>query len=362
MLIFKKATREQSGADSYNRFEYQISYTFSHLIKNYKKDLKDYIVFCEFHDDFIQSKNNKKFDCIDFFQVKTKNKGSFTYKMLFDKTEGKNHSFMGYIFYNFLNFKEQCNECFFITNLPFDKDLEDWQRAIIEKKDLSKNNSELFNRILNSLKSEFAQIDSKLFIATFNKFINNTYLKVTDLDLKNHDKVVHSDFINLMQFQSVDLAAAQLMHGTIKETIRKKARYKFDSIVSQKRIIEKKSITLDIFEKIENMRDLRDNTYNLFNELPLNVIDINTYKYILKNHYDYKIINSADVLYIELVSDFVVYCEEFIKKNVHLIETANIINYGKQITKEFKGNHPNINNKLLEVLFYETYFRTITFS
>ncbi|WP_438769937.1 dsDNA nuclease domain-containing protein [Enterococcus sp. DIV0213h] len=47
--------REQSGADSQNRFEYQVSSIVSHLIQKYKNN-EEVMVYCEFHDDFSELK------------------------------------------------------------------------------------------------------------------------------------------------------------------------------------------------------------------------------------------------------------------------------------------------------------------
>ncbi|MCO5497097.1 dsDNA nuclease domain-containing protein [Enterococcus innesii] len=113
--------REQSGADSQNRFEYQVSSIVSHLIQKYKNN-EEVMVYCEFHDDFSELKKVNEDKNLIFYQVKTNNVNThWTVNRLITK-DGK-HSMIGAILYNYYTFHDKCSSCFFITNITFDSNL-----------------------------------------------------------------------------------------------------------------------------------------------------------------------------------------------------------------------------------------------
>lgn len=59
--------REQAGADSYNRFEYQVHWIVCHII-NKLHDNTECIVFCEYHDDMTEfSIDDQQYQ---FYQIK----------------------------------------------------------------------------------------------------------------------------------------------------------------------------------------------------------------------------------------------------------------------------------------------------
>ena len=116
--------REQAGSDSYNRFEYQVHWIVCYIIGEMQENTRC-IVFYEFHDDMAEfSPNNQQYQ---FFQIKTKeNPSNWTIAEMSKKEKKKmgeyKKSFLGFIFYNYLVFDNECSNCYFISNNDFDND------------------------------------------------------------------------------------------------------------------------------------------------------------------------------------------------------------------------------------------------
>ena len=142
--------REQAGSDSYNRFEYQVHWIVYHIIN--QLDLKPKcIVFCEFHDDMAQLEQGED-SAFEFFQIKTKEEsGEWTVAELSKREKRKNgiykKSFLGFVFYNFLKFGNECTCCHFVSNNQYDFDVRSWQSIIEDKKIMKDENFELYSKI-----------------------------------------------------------------------------------------------------------------------------------------------------------------------------------------------------------------------
>lgn len=365
-MIFNKLAREQSGSDTYNRFEFQTSYTFEKLIEIYKEKKSNKVIFCELHDDLIISKESTKFDEVNFFQVKTQDSGTFTFRKLFHIEPGKNHSFMGYVFYNFMHFPDNCKECYFITNQPINikksSDLKNWINSVHKKFDLKAVHPNTYNEIKSKIRNEFPNsiCSNDQFEKTFEVFIKNTYFEKTNLDLTNHRKIVHSNFIELMEFKKHQLDTVQLLHESIRREIVQRANTKFDYIPSKETLLRKKSISCEVFENINNQIISEDVIFELFNHLNLNQIDIKALKTILKSHYQYMNLNPDDIRYIEEIEGIFNLYDEYISKHFNDLDSLTLQSKFKDLSGNIIINHPSISKKLLEALFYEKYFEKIS--
>ncbi|MEX3743543.1 dsDNA nuclease domain-containing protein [Lysinibacillus xylanilyticus] len=365
-MIFNKVAREQSGSDSYNRYEFQTSYTFNKLLAIYKEENKEKTIFCELHDDLIISNDSIKFNEVNFFQVKTRDSGTFTYNRLFKVEPGKKHSFMGYVFYNFLNFPNICKKCYFITNQEINSELnselDDWIKSVHYKTDLKMTHPTSYNNIKSSIKNEFplSICPDNLFEKTFNIFIKNTYFELTDLDLKNHRKIVHSNFVQMMEFKNLQLDTVQHLHEAIRREIVEKSTTKFDYIASRETILNKKSISYEIFDKIQSSLIKKNEVSELFSHLPLNIIDIKIIKKALKQHNDYMILNPDDIEYFEEIEEYLGIYETYFTEQFFNISSTSLPSEFNNLVSGYTIQHQNINLRILEGLFYEKYFEKIS--
>lgn len=104
-----------------NRFDYQKDWTICKLLELQSKD-DDYVVICEFHEDVIVLNSSISPSVIDFCQVKTKKRGTWTTTQLCRRSKGKNDdltSIMGRLYAVFDQFKDYDANLYFVTNASF---------------------------------------------------------------------------------------------------------------------------------------------------------------------------------------------------------------------------------------------------
>jgi hypothetical protein len=152
--VLQTQLREKAGSDSYNRYEYQMHWAMYHMMKKFQNG-EEFIIFCEFHDDIAETPNHNSPKCIEFFQIKTKTKGNFTLNELLRKPPNKSHSFLGFIFYNFMKFNQSCTKCHFVGNKEFDIDIKKWQSTIQDNKQLEQEEPEIYNKIKQAIEKEY---------------------------------------------------------------------------------------------------------------------------------------------------------------------------------------------------------------
>lgn len=189
--VLELEQREQAGSGSYNRFEYQVHWIVCHIIGQLENNA-ECIVFCEFHDDmaeFIPEKEEYQ-----FYQIKTKEDSSDWTVAELSKREkkksgGYKKSFLGFIYYNFLNFGVECSHCYFISNNDYDKDVRLWQ-SYIEDGNVPTDTAHLiFQQLVNDVRKKSTEqiktpisfkslVDKKgIEISKINDKINSTISK-----------------------------------------------------------------------------------------------------------------------------------------------------------------------------------------
>lgn len=146
--VLTSSLREQAGSNSFNRFDYQAHWIVYHMIKEYNKG-SEFLVFCQFHDDMAQLNNISNPECIEFYQIKTSETfKSWTLDRLCKTSKKRNgnekHSFLGFIFYNFITFENECSKCHFVSNIERDGNISIWQAIIEDGKELKVENNLLY--------------------------------------------------------------------------------------------------------------------------------------------------------------------------------------------------------------------------
>lgn len=69
--LTSRQPRENAGASSSNRFEYQINWGLHRLLQ-LEKAHEDYVMIQDYHDDIVICNSEKQEDHIDFYQIKTR--------------------------------------------------------------------------------------------------------------------------------------------------------------------------------------------------------------------------------------------------------------------------------------------------
>ncbi len=93
---------------------------------------------------------------MNFFEVKTTSKFSnWTLSRLSNTAKNKSSKgfFIGFLFYNFLSFDEECEKCHFVSNVSVDDEINLWQSVIEDNKLLINEKPALYYKIINTMTS-----------------------------------------------------------------------------------------------------------------------------------------------------------------------------------------------------------------
>lgn len=362
--VLSQPQREQAGSDSYNRFEYQVYWIVCHIIGKLE-DETECIVFCEFHDDMAEfSPNSQQYQ---FFQVKTKdNSSDWTIaemsKREKKKSGGYKKSFLGFIFYNFLSFGTECAHCHFVSNNDFDEDVRLWQSYIEDKKNVQTENIDLYQKIKDRIKEEFIDEMPDSFDSIYEKFIQNTFVHKSELQLTTYESQTMGKFFNHLADKNIPSNTANLIFQQLLCNVRKKSKEKIRTPISMKSLVDKKGVVIgQISNKINgNIKNSGnyDEFYKYLISQSLTEKQINRIE-SAKTLHDTRWLDVNDVKYQEIVivlrKTISAYCESS-GVDVEIGKLKSIC------TQELQKNNllsDSLDEALVEVLYYEQKFNRV---
>jgi hypothetical protein len=369
--ILAAQLREKAGSDSYNRYEYQAHWIVYHMLDNFQKQ-KDFLVFCEFHDDMAESEHSNSPNCLEFFQVKTSaTKKTWSLKSLFQKSKRSNgtykNSFLGFIFYNFHKFSNDCSKCHFITNISFDTDILKWQSIIKDGKTLEIEDFDLFNKIKALAQKEYPKLSKTEFEEVFNRFVQNTHFNKSPLTLEGHVDQVKGIFFEVASKFNLDMKSGYLLLTTIVESVRKKTKTIISTPISYEDLKDQKGISSDIFKQLQTTFS----TIPKHNEIYKRIKDFLTQNGFLDfqinailrklNKHHKKIVDVSDTLYQDTIRLFIEQTELLIEEKFEEMSDFSKLNFLlEQLITTFssKPRHQEIDTMLLRGVFYETILST----
>lgn len=361
-VVLNTPQREQAGSDSYNRFEYQAHWIVCHIMNQLDKNPKC-IIFCEYHDDVAQL-NAGKGTPFEFYQIKTKEEiGEWTISELSAKEKKKNgyykKSFLGFIFYNFLTFGEECSCCHFTSNNNFDIEVRTWQAHIEDGDELKSVNLELYNKIKERIKAEYSEDIPTNFDEVFDRFIQKTFIYNSELQLSTYETQVSGNFFNLLETKKIPTDTAHAIFRQILNDVRQKSKKKILPPISFTKLVTQKGIQInDINEKI-NGKMSSEGDYDVFHQY-LNSISVrpDVINRIIKAKqlHDARWLKIEDIKYQEVVIT--------IRKEIDAVYFDTHVNL-----EDIKTNCRNalaqrkleslvLDDNLIEVLYYERKYRT----
>ena len=113
--------RENAGSMVSNRFDFQKNWAICKLIELAKSN-SDFVLAFEYHEDIIILDSSENAKIIDFFQIKTKNKGKFSLKDLLKRTkssDGEGSSILGKLAFNKINFTDNARSLNIVSNTDY---------------------------------------------------------------------------------------------------------------------------------------------------------------------------------------------------------------------------------------------------
>lgn len=259
--------REQAGSDVYNRYEYQVHWIVCQIISKLNSN-PDCIVFCEYHDDMAELSDPTK-DIFEYYQVKTKDDGSeWTVVDLSQKIKRKDgtykHSFLGFIFYNFMQFGLECAHCSFVSNAPMDVEIRTWQACIEDDLILKLEQPELYQKIKTRISEEYGDNKPDNFDEIFERFIQNTSIITDSLQLQTYEAQTRDNFFTYLKDRKMPINTAHLIFEQIIADVRNKSKQTINPPVSKKSLILKKGIRISDISTLLKSKAVRDDVYYAF--------------------------------------------------------------------------------------------------
>lgn len=353
--------REQAGSDSYNRFEYQVHWIVCHVIDQMSLG-SECIVFCEYHDDMAEfSVENRRFK---FYQIKTKeNLSDWSIAELTKrekrKAGGLKKSFLGFIFYNFLKFAAECSKCYFVSNCDFDRDIRQWQAYIEDGAIVAKEDQSLYQKLKDRLKDEYLNDMPSNFDAVFDLFIQNTFLRKTDLQLNTYEDQVKGKFFDQLETKEIPAGTAHLILKQLISDVRRKSKQKVRPPISMSRLIEKKGIDVaTVTDKINHHIGKNGNYGEFKSFLSSQGVSRNDINRIIaaKAEHDSRWLDVADLKYQEIVLALRQTILDYITGHTEKVDINELNEVCSEVLRHKKLSSYTIDASLIEVLYYEQKF------
>ena len=262
----------------------------------------------EYHEDIIIFNSSSKPNHIDFFQIKTKNKGNFTLNEILKKKKTKENdgnSILGKLFQNKINFDDETNSLNIVSNTSFSfKNSKD--KIFICCDELT--NEEKID-IQNKLKSELS-------IEWLNEFLNIIFFHTSELTIQHHNEITKDKLNKLIENKfSADVKYnPSLAYRTIFDEVNRRNNIEKE-VDSFEELIKYKSISKNDFEKMLQIVVSEPNKLDLlkskvFNSLDASSITISLRKKLLSEWKD------IEIQYLTISNDFFYQCVDLIKKSI----------------------------------------------
>lgn len=261
--------REQAGSDTYNRYEYQVHWIVCQIVSRLERN-PECVIFCEYHDDMAELPDPTK-NIFEYYQVKTKeNNKEWTVVELTRKAKRSDNtykpSFLGFIFYNFMQFGTECSRCTFVTNAPLDEEIRTWQACIEDEEELREEYPEIYSKIKQRVLDEYGNSKPNDFDAVFERFIQNTYISTDSLQLSTYEEQTRGRFFSHLKFEKIPLDTANLLFEQIINDVRIKSKERVNPPISKKSLIHKKGVRVADISALLKSKQIKSDSYADFRD------------------------------------------------------------------------------------------------
>lgn len=189
-----RAPSEFGGQRATNRLNYQRDWTFSLLLKLHLAD-EDYLIVCDYHDDVLLLNGSTNPSRIDFFQIKTAQRKSWTISSLLQQDPGKDGplpSILGKMYKHRINFSTLVGSSHLVSNQAFNvtltEDPKSIDRTVFTAAAIDSSEKQ---KIVALLKTELRMTADPIVDASL-------VFSVSDLSIRGHEEQVKgklSDFL-----------------------------------------------------------------------------------------------------------------------------------------------------------------------
>ncbi|MEY8761269.1 dsDNA nuclease domain-containing protein [Chryseobacterium tongliaoense] len=187
----KVKPRENAGSMASNRFDFQKNWAICKLIELMNSEV-DFLLAFEYHEDIIVLDSVNNPTQIDFYQIKTKDKGSYSLKNILTRKKLKDSdggSILGKLYLNKINFNTETKSLNIVSNTKFSfKSIQESQTLIC----CSELNEEEKKQIEGSLKSELS-------IELLEEFLNIIFFHTSELTIEHHNEITKDKLNRLIE-------------------------------------------------------------------------------------------------------------------------------------------------------------------
>jgi len=260
--LLANSPREYSGSSTSNSYDYQKDWGIL-LLLNCHKQMIDYLIFFDYHEDIIKFNSNDDPKSGIFYQVKTKSNGNWTVKSLLKTTKVKDRSqglsILGKMLTNQKIFNNDDNQFVFVTNASFSIDLKNGESSF-KKDKICLNEIEEKEKLdlIESISKEIPEINLEC--------LNRVFLIKTEQPIDGHDKYIKGALADYFdEIQAKNGVGISLVYRSIFDEIKRRSNYRFQ--VYSREEIEKKSISKNYFNHILDTFRLKTDYLDIFKRI-----------------------------------------------------------------------------------------------
>jgi hypothetical protein len=249
-VIFDKIVttkpREKAGSRAYNRFNFQQDWALCKILQTYSQ-ADDFLACFDYHEDFVLLDSANDPQKISFYQIKTKQDGTWKLTSLIHAKKGKTgkqlNSFLGKLYYNYISFKNTADKIYFVSNAKYNITLRDTSNSTTKERikghDICIEECKMVNEALVK----------ELNLEAIPSFEDITIFEVTTLTIDHHEEITKTQLADFLEKEFPN-TNYQLMpiYKTIFGEIKRKASYE-NNISNLKTLLLHKSISKQQFKE-----------------------------------------------------------------------------------------------------------------
>ncbi|MCQ9635163.1 DUF4297 domain-containing protein [Chryseobacterium sp. WG23] len=233
--------RENAGSMASNRFDFQKNWAICKLIELTNSGV-DFLLAFEYHEDIIVLDSVNNPTKIDFYQIKTKDKGTYSLSNILTKKKlkkGDGGSILGKLYQNKLNFDSETKSLNIVSNNRFSIKSIKENRLVICCKELDDKEK---LEIEENLKAELS-------IQWLHEFLDVIFLHNSELTIEHHNEITKDKLNKLIE---------SLYHTDVKYNPSLAYRTIFDE-VNRRNNIERK---INNFEELIHFKSISKDDFD----------------------------------------------------------------------------------------------------
>lgn len=238
--------RETSGSKISNRYAFQKNWAICKLIELHNNH-RDYLIIFDYHDDVVVLNSAKSPNKISFYQIKTKERNSWTVDKLVKREKSGNNlsnSIIGKLYLHKIKFRDFTEALIFVSNAQYNILLKDNSKPLL-KDELCCNELHI-----NEIKKVNLALKEEHDLNELPSFEEITFLKSANLDINHHTEITRDRLVQFIEKRFPEITYKIIpFYNTLIDEVKRKSNYEKE-INSFDQLVQKKSMCRNDFERI----------------------------------------------------------------------------------------------------------------